>query len=71
MSYGTGRATMEAKLAIAHRALEQARKYADEAGLEGAWLDITQILVEVQRVAEDSLRGGGRRNTVLKGQMSF
>lgn len=59
--YDTSRATYEAELARAHRALSKARDAADRMNCDGEWLDVTQILVEVTRLAEDSASGRRRK----------
>lgn len=71
MGYSQSRATMESRLATAHRALHAAATAAAELGDEHAEDDILQILKEVTRVAEDSLKGRARRREPLSNQMSF
>jgi hypothetical protein len=56
MAYGKSKAVIEAKLAVAHRAITAAKNAADESGDDGMWLDLQQIEVEIVRLAESSLR---------------
>lgn len=61
MAYGQDRASMEAHLAAAHRAVTRAKDCADHMSDEGAYLDLLQIEVELVRVAEGSLHAGKRK----------
>lgn len=70
MGYSADRARMEAQLAVAHRALYRAMQAAEDAGDEGASEDLAQLLREVSRVADLSLRGKPRR-AQLKGQLEI
>jgi hypothetical protein len=56
VSYDLNRATMEAELARAHRALVHAKQAADRIGDNGAYLDIQMLEVEITRLAEASLK---------------
>jgi hypothetical protein len=55
---------MEAHLARAHRAIVSAKQAADAMNDDGAWLDLQQIEVEIVRVAEGSLKAGGRKRVL-------
>lgn len=67
MGYNASRARMESQLASAHRALFRAMEAAREDGDLGAELDLEQIMREVGRVAERSLKGKARKQ--LDGQL--
>lgn len=64
MRYSQDRASMEAHLAAAHRAVTRAKACADHMSDEGAYLDLLQIEVELVRVAEGSLRAGNRKRVL-------
>jgi hypothetical protein len=70
MAYSRARAVMEDRLAAAHRALHTAASAAEEMHDDGAAEDIYQILKEVSRVAEASLRDKPRRSKI-KGQLEI
>jgi hypothetical protein len=55
------RAAHEAALARAHRAVVSAKMSADVLGMEGTYLDLQQIEIELVRILEASLKGKGRR----------
>ena len=67
MGYGVDRAQMEAELARAHRALYRAADAAERDGDRGAEEDLRQLLAEVTRIAERSLKGKARPR--LDGQL--
>jgi hypothetical protein len=71
MGYEVNRATMEAELARAHRALVHAKRAADLMDDNGAYLDITQIEVEVVRVAEASLKSRKHPRGVLETRLDL
>jgi len=56
MGYGIQRARMETHLASAHKALWRAHAAAEAMGSEGDEHDIFQLLEEVRRLSEASLR---------------
>jgi len=51
------RATYETRLAIAHKQIWQCIQLAANAGDEGLEDDLTQLIKEITRMANDSLRG--------------
>ena len=71
MGYGPERAAMEYQLARAHRALHTAFMAADNMGDRGAAEDCWQLMVELARVAEKSLKGTPRAKPQIKGQTHF
>ena len=71
MSYSHERATMEAELARAHRALYRALEAAERMNDRGAGEDIAQLLPEVTRIAEKSLTGKPRKGRVQLGHESL
>lgn len=71
MGYSKSRATFEAQLAVAHRALYRASEAAEGMRDDGAEEDCLQLLREVARVAEQSLKSNPRARPQLKGQMSI
>jgi hypothetical protein len=62
MAYSYHRAGYEAALAAAHRALHSAAGHASDMGSEGEQHDTEQLMREVTRLGEDSLRGKARRD---------
>jgi hypothetical protein len=64
------RARYEEALARAHRSLWVAAQTAERQGWDGAFDDITQILVEVTRLTNDSLSKKGPAK-VMKGQLAL
>lgn len=71
MSYSTDRARIEQNLATAHRALWRARTAAEHDGDQTLEWDLAQLQAEVQRLAENSLRGRARKSVLNRGQMSL
>ena len=71
MGYSQNRAIYEHQLAIAHRALWRASEAAEEMGDGGAEHDCQQLLKELGRVAEHSLKSNPRARPQLKGQLSL
>jgi len=71
MGYSINRAAYEAALAAAHRALWRAGIAAEQLGDEGAAQDVDQLLKEVTRLAEASLKGKANARSVLSGQTSL
>lgn len=71
MGYSQNRAIYEHQLALAHRALWRAQEAAVEMGDHGGEQDCAQLLVEVNRVAEKSLKGSPRGRAAYRGQLSF
>lgn len=69
MGYGTNRARIESELAKAHRALYYAQEAAEREGDVGLEEDLRQLLVEVTRIAERSLRGPARAGSSMRGQL--
>lgn len=69
MRYDKSRATVEASLAKAHRAIVAARVAADGTNDHHLYLDLQMLEVEITRLAENSLRGKARMRVV--GQTSI
>jgi hypothetical protein len=65
---GENRARYEEALSRAHRSLWVAEQIAQRAGWDGATNDLQMLLVEVTRLASDSIRAKGPAK-VMKGQM--
>lgn len=66
MPYSRERAVYESQLAVAHRALWRASEAASEMRDEGAEHDVVQVIKEVTRLAQASLKG--KIKTPMRGQ---
>lgn len=71
MERSKARAKYETQLARAHRSLYWASVAAEELGDLGAVDDVTQIMLEVNRLTEDSLRGRKRTREPIPGQLTI
>jgi hypothetical protein len=69
MGYNANRARYESSLARAHRALYYAQEAAEELRDPGAADDCAQILREISRLADASLKGKARPQ--LAGQLKM
>ena len=63
------RSRLESRLAAAHRSTLFARNIAEQIDDHALYLDLTQILVTLTRLTENSLRGKARRQ--ILGQTSL
>lgn len=63
------RASLEANLARAHRAISSAKQNADDLADDGMYLDLQMIEVEIVRLAEASLKDRKLKGSVVPGRM--
>lgn len=71
MANSKARAVYEYRLAAAHSNLHRAAQAAADMGSEGEQLDCEQLLREITRLGQDSLRGKARRNASIPHQLEM